>query len=138
MEELSMQEGVVDLSIPAQASAMVLARLQVSGVGRLLGFDVDELSDLRLAVEELCLDGLARSRPEDRLRIEISWDDTGVKVCCGVERHGGPVSAVEPAPRLVLAPEISTQILGALIDEQGVETVDGVVREWIRKKRTPR
>ena len=71
---------------------MVLARLQVAGVGRLLGFDVDELADLRLAVEELCLDGLARSRPEDRLRLEISWDDAGVKVCCGVDRRGGASS----------------------------------------------
>jgi len=53
MEEPSIEEGTVDVTMPAQAPAMVLARLQVAGVGRLLAFDVGEVADLRLAVEEL-------------------------------------------------------------------------------------
>lgn len=136
-EQFSIEAGMVDVSIPAHASAMVLARLQVSGVGRLLGFDIDELADLRLAVEELCLDALSRSRPEDRLRIEVAWDDESVKVSCAVERRDASGHPGEPRSE-IHAPGISAQILGALIDEQGVETVDGEPREWFRKKRTPR
>ena len=46
---------LVELSIPVRADLVVLARLTAATVASRAGFGVDEIEDLRLAVEELCL-----------------------------------------------------------------------------------
>ena len=46
---------VVGLSIPSGADLLVLARLTAATVASRAGFDVEEVEDLRLAVDELCV-----------------------------------------------------------------------------------
>jgi len=79
---------------------------------------------------------LARSRPGDRLRLQISWDDDAVRVSCAVARVDAATSTPATRPRPDPEMEISAQILGALVDEQGVDVVDGEPTAWIRKKRS--
>ncbi len=45
----------VELSIPVQSDLIVLARLTAATVASRAGFDVEEVDDLRLAVDELCV-----------------------------------------------------------------------------------
>jgi serine/threonine-protein kinase RsbW len=44
---------VVRLTIPAALEFVRIARLTASGVASRLGFDIDEIEDLRVAVDEL-------------------------------------------------------------------------------------
>jgi anti-sigma regulatory factor (Ser/Thr protein kinase) len=46
--------GVIELTLPADARLVRLARLVASGVAAAAGFDVEEVEDLRIAVDELC------------------------------------------------------------------------------------
>ena len=43
------------LTFPARGDLVVLARLVASAISARVGFDIEELEDLRLAVGELCL-----------------------------------------------------------------------------------
>lgn len=45
--------AVVTMAIPARHDFVRLARLTASGLGSQAGFDVDEIEDLRIAVDEL-------------------------------------------------------------------------------------
>jgi anti-sigma regulatory factor (Ser/Thr protein kinase) len=48
------QATVVRLEIPAQPSVVRAARLVASGLATTAGFDVDDVDDMRIAVDELC------------------------------------------------------------------------------------
>lgn len=131
----SIDVGTVDVSMPAHPEALVLARLQVAALGRMLDLDVDEIADLRLAIEELCLVVLAQPREHrGRLRITFDWDENSVGATCEIlpdEIPFGDDDWDEVYPR-----ELSSQILGALVDEHGVEGELGARRGWLRKKRS--
>ena len=45
----------VELIIPVQSDLVVLARLTAATVASRAGFNVEEVEDLRLAVDELCV-----------------------------------------------------------------------------------
>src|SRR5581483_4192484 len=47
-------EGRIELVLPADTRLVRVARLVASGVATAAGFDVEEVEDLRIAVDELC------------------------------------------------------------------------------------
>jgi hypothetical protein len=112
---------------------MVLARLQVAGVGRLLDLDVDDVADLRLAIEELCLSILPAAHDGDRLAVRIEWDDATISARCELApvRPGVSVRELE----LDGSFELADQILDALVEAHGMDADGGVPRAWFRKKR---
>jgi serine/threonine-protein kinase RsbW len=139
--------AMVELSIPARPEALQLARLSAGFVAAKARLDYDEVQDLRLAIDELCLSLL---RPEglgaSRLLLSYSWDDHAVEVTCMVASDGdghvaGPGgTSVEPSEGPVgtrLQPgAISRQILDALVDDHAVSVSAGRSYGWLRKCRT--
>ena len=124
----------VSLQFPARGDLVVLARLVASAIATRVGFDIEELEDLRLAVGELCLLALQGSdaRHGD-LQLEFTISEDSLDISC---THGGA------APRHgsrndegAEADELSEQILSALVDEHGREQEEGSVRAWLRKRR---
>lgn len=128
------QDGI-DLWMPAIAAFVPLARLEVAVVASVLDARVDEIDDLRLAIEELCLWALRRPREyRGRLHLELRWEDRLLHASCTL------VADEVPLPRDAEGPDelldtLSMQILAALVDEHGVSTT-GEPRAWFRKKRT--
>jgi serine/threonine-protein kinase RsbW len=124
----------VVLTFPARGDLVVLARLVASAISTRVGFDIEELEDLRLAVGELCLLALAGSdaRHGD-LQLEFTVAPESLDISCtlgGAAPATGSRSADGDA-----ADELSEQILAALVDEHGREQEDGSVRAWLRKRR---
>ena len=101
--------GVVDLSFAVDADLLVLARLAVAHVASRSGFDIEEIEDLRLAVDELCLSVLA-GRRDGRLlvrfdagfggTIEANWVKTGRKMQLAFEVEGSKGSLAFTQERL--------------------------------------
>jgi len=124
----------VSLTFPARGDLVVLARLVSSAIAARVGFDIEELEDLRLAVGELCLLALQGSdaRHGD-LQLEFTISEDSLDISC---THGGAApprgSGNEEGAE---ADELSEQILSALVDEHGREQEDGSVRAWLRKRR---
>ncbi len=121
---------VVELSIPVRADLVVLARLTAATVGSRAGFDVEEIEDLRLAVDELCVwqvgDGAG-----GRLSLRFVRCGPDVEVSC-IHHPDGPAGNERPSS----APDgLSATILDALVDEHGQDDRGGERLIWLRKRR---
>lgn len=135
---------VVELRLPARPDLLVLARLITAGVGARSGFDVDELDDLRLAVDELCLSA-TESRCSGPLELRLMARDGELLVSCShrVPVGGGgptaePEEAAGGAAAFPAAADLSERILDALVDEHGRERQGDRVTAWFRKRRAGR
>jgi serine/threonine-protein kinase RsbW len=124
----------VVLTFPARGDLVVLARLVASAISTRVGFDIEELEDLRLAVGELCLLALQGSdaRHGD-LRLEFTVSDESLDIACTLA--GAAPANGSPAAEVDEAGQLSEQILAALVDAYGREQEDGSVRAWLRKRR---
>ena len=128
--------GVVELTIPVESDLLVLARLAVSTISSRSGFDIEEIEDLRLAVDELCLSVLD-GRRSGRLHLRFDGLPARIEVACHYEGD-------EPAPdrnredRDDLTEELSGRILDALVDEHGPVDRDGRRGAHLAKRRAER
>ncbi len=137
MTRTSRLQSVVELTIPARADLIVMARLAVATVANRLGFDIGEVDDLRLAVDELCL-LVAPGDVDGRLRLSFGGDHGLIEVVCVFEPE--MTTGNEDGDATVDAggdhhdEALSGLIVGALVDEYEVSSGDGGVAEgWLRK-----
>jgi serine/threonine-protein kinase RsbW len=119
----------VELSIPVQADLVVLARLTAATVAARAGFGVEDIEDLRLAVEELCLSLVGTAR-DGRLHLTYECEGNAITVQCWYEDADGRVGM--PATG---ADDLSLRILDALVDEHGREVRDGRPSAWLCKRK---
>jgi serine/threonine-protein kinase RsbW len=120
----------VELTIPVQADLVVLARLTAATVASRADFDVEEIEDLRLAVNELCL-SLVNGGGSGRLHLVFSRDEDLIEVSCSYYAGSPGV----PTPSDGSSEGLSSRILDALVDEHGQADEDGQARAWLRKRR---
>ena len=123
---------VVELSIPVQADLVILARLAATTVASRAGFDVEEVEDLRLAVDELCLLTMGGNH-QGRLLVTFATDPDQIEISCSLlpsSDHADPEFTEHSSD------DLSLRILEALVDEYGDDTRGGMRRTWLRKRRT--
>jgi serine/threonine-protein kinase RsbW len=127
----------IQLTFPARGDLIVLARLVTSAISARAGFDIEELEDLRLAVGELCLLALQGSEVHHGdLCVELMVLDDALGVSCTLQGAGASATAADVSPEAQEAAQLSEQILGALVDEHGLERQDGSLRAWLQKRRS--
>jgi len=121
----------VEIALSVKEDLLVLARLTVSTVASRVGFDVEEIDDLRLAVDELCLLVL-RGRRTGRLLLTFASDPGRIDVWCSYDGADEPDLQTNAAAGLA---ELSGRILDALVDEHGPSTRDGLPGAHLCKRR---
>ena len=129
----SSRVDIVELSIPIQAELLVLARLGASTLAARAGFDLEEIEDLRLAVEELCLSIAVADGGPQRIHLRYRLDNGTIEVRCVLEPD--PSGGASELLTDRTGGELSWRILDALVDEHGREEVDGRPAAWLRKRR---
>ena len=128
----------VELTLPVQADLVVLARFAAATIASRADFDVEEIEDLRLAVDELCVSVRRRChrgrlelrflRDEDRSR----WPASSVRPGLGGGRgrpDGSELSAGTSSPIASSTPWSTST---------GRTVEGGHRRAWLRKRRAPR
>jgi len=55
---------IIELTLPARAEYIGVARLTVSGVANRMGFAYDEIEDIKVAVAEACTNAVRHAYPE--------------------------------------------------------------------------
>jgi anti-sigma regulatory factor (Ser/Thr protein kinase) len=120
----------VELTIPVESDLVVLARLTAATVASRAGFNVEEVEDLRLAVDELCV-AIVNGSGAGRLNLTFLSGDGSVEVICVLD---GPISAAAQTDDGYGEHDLSVRILDALVDEHGEEFGDGRRRVWLRKR----
>jgi serine/threonine-protein kinase RsbW len=122
--------GEVRLEVPACAAYFRVARMVAAGVGSRLGFTLDELDDLRIAVDELCAVVMG-GHTEGTLRLRYQLEDDAITVEGEAEFPDASRSAPELSP-------VSDMILGAVVDECQVSVGDDGPTFRMVKRRVPR
>jgi serine/threonine-protein kinase RsbW len=101
-------DGPIELTIPADSRLLRLVRLVASGLASTAGFDVEQLEDLRIAVDE-AVAALLEGGDGSRLALSFEIQERGVAMV----GHTGRSTEGFEGERL----EISRQILDAVCDE---------------------
>lgn len=113
-----MTNHVVSLTVPALPEFLRTARVTASGLANRLGFDLDEVEDLRLALDEMCFALIGKGDAGSDLRLQYSLVGHALAVE-GTTLPRAEASIANPTPPAV-APslgELSEQILRALVDD---------------------
>ncbi len=105
-------DDAVRLSFPARPGFLRLSRMNVTTFGSDLGFTVDELDDLRLAVDEAVHWLLRDENPADTVLLELRERDQGVELRA---TRSGAALPDQPVGDLIHA------ILGATVDGYEIE-----------------
>jgi len=121
--------GSIELSLPADARLVRLARLVASGVATAAGFDVEEVEDLRIAVDELCGALVEGSDGSPLLlRFELGVNEVDV-----IGSTGSTGLELLDSQRI----DLSRQILQVVVNSHTVEAEDGTMRVELHKRRAP-
>lgn len=125
-----MTEGEVRLQVPASPEFLRVARMMAAGVASRLGFTLEEVDDLRIAIDELCFCLVGRAGRPGTVSVRYLMGSDGLMVE-GVG-HFGDRANEEPR----LSP-MSAQILKAVTDECQVEGGgDGPTFRLVKRRRT--
>ena len=123
----------IELAIPATPSLLHLARMTAGVVAARADLGLDDVEDLRLAVDELCLPFLGREgATEGRLLLRYRWDSQTIEISCTQTAGSRPGPGDDE-----VRDELSAQILDALVDDHGVTTSGGHPGAWLRMRRPP-
>ncbi len=126
------QVETVSLELALEYSHVRIARLVASGVGNAAGFDIDELEDLRIAVDEACglvIEGGAQGR------LQLSFETSSTDVTVSISARSDPQNNV-PVARLAPGAGLSSEILSAVVDNWEELRDDGRHQVVLRKRRT--
>lgn len=104
----------VALSFPAQPWALSLARLVTASLGNRLGFVLEEIDDLRLAVEEVCLILMGSPDGDGSIALSFALDQDVLHLDARLEESQAGIAPTE----------MSLQILRALVDQCEISEID--------------
>lgn len=118
-------ERTTRVGVAAVPRSARLVRILAADLGSRAGLRVDQIDELRLAVDEAFFALVAVAVAGSGLEIEGRWDDDGVELALAVDAGEG---------ELRLAPMAAT-LLAALVDDHGHRGDDGRVTFRLRKRR---
>ena len=130
----------VELSLPADPEMLFLARMAAAAVATRAELSVEQVEDLRLAIDELCIALLGSHSGVGQIALLFQWDADGTLDVVGTLVPQGNASAwnngtVSERPEPMLSFELSQRILDALVDDHGADAIGGVHRAWLRMRR---
>ncbi len=145
------EREVIEISFPGSVDFVVIARFTAATVGARAGFDLNEIDDLRLAVDELSI-SFGPLNADSCLRYEFVRDGDTVSVRCArepVQSQAGVSHAPGSGPTAegqsgnseqdlanwLQARELSAILLDELVTSHGREIDDGRSIAWLRKRR---
>jgi serine/threonine-protein kinase RsbW len=130
VEDHSALPEVVEISLPATADLVALARFTAATLAAKADFDVEEIEDLRLAVDELCV-MMIRLGGAGRLELRFERERDELEVSC--TQAAAPGSPDHRAP-MTADDGLSERILDALVDQHGSRLDGAETRVWLRKR----
>jgi hypothetical protein len=118
----------VTIRIPASTSHVRLVRATASALAALLDFTYDRITDLHIAIDEICSRLLATSDPgASRLEITFHLEDDGLRI--------EATSDVRMKPGAIFLTTWSEAILRSVVDQLDFTEADGAVTVLLRVAR---
>lgn len=117
----------VRLTMPAVPQLLRVARLTAAGLAGRLGFNFDEIEDVKIAVDELCFALVGTKGRDGDLTVTYRLLPDALEIE-GRGAFGGAHVDITPS-------ELSAQILAAVVDEHELTRDGEELRFWLRKQR---
>jgi anti-sigma regulatory factor (Ser/Thr protein kinase) len=125
---------VVELTFPVRSDLLVLARLTAAALASRADFGIEDIEDLRLVVEELCL-SVVGNETNGTIHLQYTREDGLITVGCSLSREGSSDGRSDGRADGE-ANAMSLRIIEALVDEYGENMVADRRQAWIRKRRS--
>jgi hypothetical protein len=128
----------VELTFLWDPELLSLARFTSSTVASRLDFTIDDIEDVRLAIDELCMACTEGAGQDAQVRLCFEGDGQTLRIECAVD-HVVEVSGAVDENLLagMTAGELSRRILGELVDSYEVgAVVAGTRKANLEKRRT--
>jgi serine/threonine-protein kinase RsbW len=116
----------VELRVPASSAYLAVLRTATAGLAARLDFTLDDIEDLRIAVDEACALLLPLAAPGARIECRFDLRPDQFQVAVSV-----PSAPVDPPPRDTFA----WTVLTALAGEVDASVNNGQVTVTLRKQR---
>jgi len=110
----------VTVVLPARPEMWSVLRLVASALGAQLDFSLDDIEDLRLAINELCTACASGATVDSELTCTLMWGDGGLEVVCCV---AGVSEPKDDSTASLL--ELSAQILAAVTTDYQLDPISG-------------
>ena len=123
------KEDVVVLVVPADGSYLAVLRTATAGLAARLQFTLDEIEDLRIAVDEACAILLSFASAQTEVTSQFEVTDSALSVDVSVPFSG---RATLPGGN-----SFSWQVLTALAGEVSARTDNGRAAIRLKKRRSP-
>ncbi|MDR6227565.1 anti-sigma B factor RsbW [Desmospora profundinema] len=128
----------IELAIPAKAQYVGVVRLTVSGIANRMGFDYDEIEDMKLAVAEACTNAVDHAYSgkagniviqfriyRDRLEVMVKDEGNSFDIDC-VKRRSGPIDSRLPLTAM-RERGLGLHLMETLMDRVEINGSQGVV-----------
>ena len=123
------KEDVVVLVVPADGSYLAVLRTATAGLAARLQFTLDEIEDLRIAVDEACAILLSVAPAQTEVTSQFEVTDSALSIDVSVPASG---RATLPGGN-----SFSWQVLTALAGEVSARTDNGRAAIRLTKRRSP-
>ncbi len=80
----------VSVLIPAKAEYVSIARLTASGIASRVGFDIDTIEDIKVALSEVLGKIIEKGTPADRMNIDFILQRDGIDVNISIKDNNIP------------------------------------------------
>ncbi len=124
--DIAADAGVLRVSFPARSGFLRISRMNATAFAADLDFDVDELDDLRLAVDEVVTWLLIDPDPGGTITLEFSTVANGVQFSAERRAEGLPARELD---------DLVNAILGATVDGHDYSSAESGVRRVVFDKR---
>jgi serine/threonine-protein kinase RsbW len=119
----------VRLTMPATPQLLRVARLTAAGLAGRLGFSVDEIEDVKIAVDELCFALVGSKGRSGSLTLTYRLGDRELEID-GESTFGADGNDQAPAPS-----DLSSQILAAVVDDHAISRDGDTMKFHLLKRR---
>ena len=117
---------VVDIRLPASSAYLSVLRTATAGLAARLDFTLDEIEDLRIAVDEACAMLLPQAGPEGSLECRFELAESALRVTVAVPSPGAALPARDT---------FAWTVLTALAGDVDAGAADGQVYISLFKRR---
>ncbi len=123
--------GEVRLEVPATPEFLRISRIMAAGVASRIGFTLDEVEDLRIAIDELCFAMVGARGRSGTISIRYLLDGDGLTVA-------GTGHFTDGLGNDTAASALSKQILAAVVDDCEIASGDdGPTFRLVKRYRAP-
>ena len=129
-----MDSKCVELRVPAERSMLLIARMTTSGIMSRAGMTLDEMDDMKMAIDESCNLMILQKPACNTLVLRYGYDEDAVEVC--IEGEGICEQTEEKDDGMMQ--EVIRCILESIVDEVDiVSRADGGTHKIVLKKKVP-